>query len=122
MRFGNTLVHCYYKLSSDIYGGVPPTLYYIQTESQMFHLFVNNIFVHNTGLPYKTKSKHILATSVLKLSDAFLGIIGNKTSGKYKYRSHHPLHQNIVSIIFELNISDETFDKWKKEVIHGFND
>ena len=88
----------------------------------MFHLFVNNIFVHNTGLRYKTKSKHILAASVLKFSDAFLGIIGNKPSGKYKYCSHHPLHQNIVSILFELNISDETFDKWKKEVIHGFND
>ena len=63
----------------------------------------------------------MLAASVLLFYYAFIGIIGNEASGKYKDRSHHPFHQNIVSILFELNISDETFEKWKKEAIDGFN-
>ena len=53
MRCGKTLAHWFYKVSSDIYGGVTPTLDEIQTDSHMVHLFVGIIFVHNTGLHYK---------------------------------------------------------------------
>ena len=118
MRCGKTLAHWFYKVSSDIYGGVTPTLDDIWTESQTVHLFVDSIFFHNTGLHYKTKLKHILAASFLQFYDAFLGIIRSEPSGKYKYPSHHPFQQNIISIIFELNMSD----KRKKEVIDVFND
>ena len=78
----------------------------------MFHLFVDSIFVHNVGLQYKTKLNHILDTYVLQFYDAFLGIIRNEPYGKYKDCSHNPFHQNILSALFELNISDETFEKW----------
>ena len=53
MRCGKNLVHWFYKVSSDIYDGVPTTLDDIRTESQMVHLFVDSLFVHNTGLQYK---------------------------------------------------------------------
>ena len=88
----------------------------------MVHLFVNSLFVHNTGLWYKTKLKHILAAYVLWFYYSFIGIIGNEPSGKYKDRSHHPFYQKIVSILFELKISAKTFEKRKKDVIYGFND
>ena len=65
--------------------------------------------------------KHILATSVLIFHDAFPGIIVNKTSGKYKGPSNHPLNQRILSIPSEF-FSDQTFEKWKKEVIDSFNE
>ena len=87
----------------------------------MVHLFVDSLFVHNTGIQYKTKFNHILAASVLQFYDAFPGIIGNGPYGKYNDRSHNPFHHNIVSVVFELNISGETFDKCKKVVIDGFN-
>ena len=92
MRCGKNLSNLFYKVSSEIYGGVPPTLDDIQTESQMVHLFVNSIFVHRTGLRYRKKLKHILAASILQFYDAFIGIIGNEPSGKYKDISHHPFH------------------------------
>ena len=88
----------------------------------MVHFFVNIIFVQKNGLRYKTKLKHILAASVLRFYYVFLGIIVNEPYGRYKDHSHHPFNQNIVSILFELKISDETFEKWKKEAIDGFND
>ena len=53
MRCGKTLSHWFYKVSSEIYGGVPTTLDDIQTESQMVHLFVDSLFVHNTGFQLK---------------------------------------------------------------------
>ena len=89
MRCGKTLAHWFYKVSSDIYGGVTPTLDEIQTDSHMVHLFVGIIFVHNTGLHYK-KLKHILSAYVLRCYDAFLGIILKEPSGKYKDPSHQP--------------------------------
>ena len=77
MRYGKTLAHCFYKVSSEIYGGVTPILDDIQTESPMVHLIVGSIFVHNTVLQYKNKLKHILDESVLRFYDKFLGIIVN---------------------------------------------
>ena len=77
MKCGKTLSHWFYRVSNDIYSGVPPTLDDVWNESQMVHLFVDSIFVYNNGLCYKTKLNHILAASVLRLYDAFLGIIGN---------------------------------------------
>ena len=53
--------------------------------------------------------KHILIYSVLIAHKAFLGIIGNETSGKYKFPTHN-------------KISMDTFRKCKNEVIGGFND
>ena len=50
MRYGKTLAHCFYKVSNEIYGGIPPTLDYTRTESHMVHLFADSLFVHNTGL------------------------------------------------------------------------
>ena len=87
----------------------------------MVHLFVNSLIVYNTGIQYK-KLNHVLAASILRFYDAFLGIIGNEPSVKYKNPSHHNFHQKNVSIHFDLKLSDETFDKRKKEVIYGFND
>ena len=121
MICGKNLAHWFYKVYIDIYGGVPPTPDDIRTESQMVHLFLDSLFVHNTGIQYKTKFNHILAASVLQFYDAFPGIIGNGPYGKYNDRSHNPFHHNIVSVVFELNISGETFDKCKKGVIDGFN-
>ena len=117
MRCGKTISNQFYKAPSEIYGSVPPTLDDIQTESQTIHLFEDVLFVNNTGLWYKKKLKHILAASVFQFYDDFRGIILNEPSGKYKDRSHHPFHQNIVFILFEVSISNESFDKWKKEVI-----
>ena len=71
-----------FKVYKKIYGGVTSTLDDIQTESQMDHLFVDSIFVKNTGLRYKTKLNHILAASVLRFYDVFIGIIVNEPSGK----------------------------------------
>ena len=52
---------------------------------------------------------------------AFLGMIGNEPSGKYKDPTHHPFIHKSISVIAETQISMETFRKWKDEVIAGFN-
>ena len=80
------------------------------------------LFFSQHWSPVQNKSKNILDASVLQFYDEFLGIIGYEPSGKYKDCSHHNFHQNIISILFEQNISDETFEKRNKEVIDGFND
>ena len=49
------------------------------------------------------------------------GIIGNEQYGTYKDASHHPFHQKIVSNLSLTKVSDQTFEKWKKGVIGGFN-
>ena len=94
-RCGKTLSHLFFKVFNEVYGSVPPTLGYIQTESHMV-LFLNDIFVHNTGLRYKTRLKHVLAASVLIFYDAFIDIIENEPSGKYKNLSHHPFNQKML--------------------------
>ena len=50
MRFGKNPAQWFYKVSSDIYVSVNPTLDYIWTDSQMVHLFVDSLFVQNNGL------------------------------------------------------------------------
>ena len=106
-------------MSSEIYVGVTPTLYDIQTESEKIKLFVNSIFVHNTGIQHNTNLKRILAASVLRFHDEFLGIIRNEPSGKYKYPIHHPFQQKIICVLSETKVSDQTFKKHKKELIYG---
>ena len=53
--------------------------------------------------------------------DAFLGIIGNEPSVKYKDPTHHHFHPKIISVLAETQISIETIRKWQYEVIAGFN-
>ena len=77
---GNNLARWFYKVYSEIYGGVPPTLDYIRTESHMVNLFLGSIFVHNTGIHYKTKLNHILAAYALRFYDGFLDIIIHEPS------------------------------------------
>ena len=77
MRCGNTLSHWVFKISNDIYWGVPPTLENKQTEPDKVKLFVNYMFLHKTGILQNTKLKRIYATSVLLFHESFLGIIGN---------------------------------------------
>ena len=80
------------------------------------------LFVHRTQLTYKTKCKRIIAATVLRFHEAFLEIIGNEPSGKYKYPTHHPFHHKIISVLAETQISMETFRKWQDEVIGGYNE
>ena len=83
---------------------------------------MNSRFIHNTGIQHSTKLKRILAASVLIFHDAFLGIIVNEPSIKYNDTIHQTFNQTIISVPFEPKISDQTFEKFNKEVIDGFND
>ena len=56
------------------------------------------LFVHRTQLTHKTKFKRILAATVLRFHEAFIGIIGNELSGKYKDPNHHPFLHKIISL------------------------
>ena len=102
MRCGNTQAHWFYKVPSEIYCGFPPTFDDIQTQYNMVQVFVNSLFIHNTGLHYKKKLNNILSVYVLIFYDEFLGIIGNEPSGKHKDPSNYPFHEKTFSIIFEL--------------------
>ena len=121
MRCGNTIARWYFNMSSDIYSCVPPTIYYIQTESEKVQFFVNVFFFHKTGIQSSKKLKHIPAASVLKPHDAFIGIIKNEPSGKYKDPSHQYFHHKTIYVLSEIYISDQTFKKYKEEVTDGFN-
>ena len=63
----------------------------------------------------------IIAATVLRFHDAFLGIIGDESSDKYKDPTHHPFHHKIISILAETKISIETFHKWQGEFVASFN-
>ena len=65
MRCGNTLAHCFFKQSNDIYRGVSPTIDNIKTEPDLVNLFFDLLFVHRTQLTHKTNFKRILADTVL---------------------------------------------------------
>ena len=101
-------------MPSEIYSSVSPTLDDIRTYSEKVKLFVTSLLVHSTGIQHNPKLKHILAASVLRFHDAFLGIIGNESSGKYKDPINHHFHQIMLSTLSETKISDQNFDKWKK--------
>ena len=92
MRFGKTVAQWFFKQSNEIHGGVPPTLDNIKTEADLVTLFVDILFFHRTQLTHKTKCKYIIAVTVLRFHDAFLGILGYEPSGKYKYQTHQPFH------------------------------
>ena len=101
MRCGKTPAHWFLKMSSEIYGGLPTTLDDNLTDSDKATLFVNYIFVHNTGIQNNKRFKRILAAYILIFHDAFIGIIGNEPSSKYKNLIHHTFHQKILSILSE---------------------
>ena len=103
------LANWFYKVFSDIHGSFTQTLDDIWTEYEKVQLFVNSRFIHNTGIQHSTKLKRILAASVLIFHDAFLGIIVNEPSVKYKDTIHQTFHQTIISVPFESNIPNQTF-------------
>ena len=92
MRCEKTVAHWFFKQSNEIHGGVPPTLDNIKIEADFVNLFVNLLCVHITQLTHKTNFKCILATTVLRFRDAFLGMIRNERTSKYKYQTHDPFH------------------------------
>ena len=49
----------------------------MKTEPGMVNFFVDYLFVHRTQITHKTKFKHILAATIMRFHDAFIGIIGN---------------------------------------------
>ena len=57
----------------------------------------------------------------MEFHEAFLGMIGNEPSGKYKYPTHHPFIHKSISVLAETQISMDNFRKWKDEVIVSFN-
>ena len=114
MRCGTTIAHLFYEVSSDIYGGIPPTLDDIQNEYEKVKLFANSPFIHNTGIQNNKNLKLIVAASLLKFDDAFLDITKMKPSDKHKNHSHHPFCQKILSVLSETEFSDQTFMKWNK--------
>ena len=122
MICGKTISHWFFKQSNEIYGGTPPSLYNIKTEPELVNFFVDYLFVQRTHIPHKTKFKRIFDATVLILHDAFLGIIGNEPSGKYKDPTHHHFHHKIISVPADTYISIEIFHKWQNGVISGFNE
>ena len=81
----------------------------------------DSLFFHRTDITHKTNFKRILAATILIFHDAFLGIVANKASGKYKVPTHYPFHHKITPIIPETKMSMETFNRCQDEVIEGFN-
>ena len=116
-----TLAHWFFKKSNVIYGGLPPTFDNKQTAPDLVNLFAGSLFVYRTQLTYKTKFKRILDATVLIFNNAFLGIIGNEPSGKYKDTTHHTFYHKIISVIIKAQISIKNFRRWQDEVIAGFN-
>ena len=101
--------------------GVPLTLDNIKTEPDLVNFFVDFLFVYRTQLTHKTKLKRILAATVLRFHEAFLGMIENEPSGLYKDPTHHTFLQKIIFVFAETQVSMKTFRKWQDEVIAGFN-
>ena len=92
MILEKTVAHWFFKQSNEIHGGVSPTFDNIKTEANLVTLIVDILFVHRTQLTHKTKFMHIIAATVLRFYDAFLGIFGYEPSGKYKDQTHQPFH------------------------------
>ena len=101
-RYGKALDHQFYKASSDIYGSVNQTLDGIQTESDKVQLFVNSLFIIDTGIHHNKKLKRILSESGLRFHHAFICIIGNEPSGKYNNPSNHPSCQKYLPSLQKL--------------------
>ena len=93
MICGNNLAHWIFNISNGIYGGVPTTIDDIKRT--WFGEFVCQISVCPQNRNHKKQFKWILAASVLRFHEEFLGIIANGTPGKYKYPTHPLLHQKI---------------------------
>ena len=77
MIFVKTLSHWFFKVSNDIYGGVPPTLDGIKTEHEKVKLFLYSLSFNKTGIMHNTKLQRIIISYILIFHEAFLGIIGN---------------------------------------------
>ena len=77
MRCGKTLAHWFFNKSNDIYGGVPPILDNMKTEPDLVNLFVDSLFFHRTQHTNKKTFKRIVAATIMRFHDVFLGIIGN---------------------------------------------
>ena len=101
MRCGKTLSHWFFKQSNNIYGGVPLHLEDIKTEPDLVKNNFDLLFVHRTQITHKTKFNRMIAATVLKFHEAFLGIIGNEPSGKYKYPTHHHFLQKSFPFFHE---------------------
>ena len=79
----------------------------------MVKLFVDYMSVKKSGIMHNTKLKRILASSVLAFHKEFLGIIGNKPYGKYRYPTHHPFNKKLISVLSDNLISMVTFCHWQ---------
>ena len=56
----------------------------------------------------------------MRCHEAFLGIIGNEPSGKYKDQTQDHFFHKSISILAETKNLLKTFRKWQDEVIAGF--
>ena len=102
------------------HGGIPPTLDDIECDSDLMNKFVTMWIGSHKGLDLGIK--RYLVANMLRHWDETISLIQKEPRGVYsgeKYRRHIFIHK-VFELCNHLQITEETFISWVRDVRHGF--
>lgn len=112
------LAHWTMKFGNSYFGGYPPVLSDITTESEKVKVFMSLLFKNHADLD--TKVVELLTGSLLRFHGDFIELIQKEPNGKFKNVEDHPFVFLVNKACQEAGVSDQTFAAWQAEVRSGF--
>jgi hypothetical protein len=102
----------------EIYGGYPPEIRDISIECEKVRPFMNAVF--DGGHGFDICVQELSFAALFRFYDMFVEDIMKEPRKKYVDPAQHLYVAKVQRAMFLSNVSQETFDAWKKSVQEGF--
>jgi hypothetical protein len=106
--------------TSEIGGGVPPTLSSIQSSQELVNDFVLALFGDDIKQRWPESIRNMLIATLLRHYEDFIIIIEQHPKELYEDNSSHPMVHSVNKALRLAKVDHETLSFWCKEVHEGF--
>jgi hypothetical protein len=111
------------KIGDSVFGGMPPTLKDVTCEKEKLYLFSEMIFLHDRDRHWKESVRHLIVAALLRHYDDVLEKLRERPDINTVYGENlmgHAFVYKIRQYLQDLQVSDATFNMWKKQIREGF--
>jgi hypothetical protein len=103
---------------NNVIGGYPPEIKDIVVEYEKIHPFMMTLY--GGGHSVDTAVLEICFAAFLRFYDKFVEDVSKEPTGKFVIPSNHPYVASVQRAMMMSEVSEQTFDAWKKSVQQGF--
>lgn len=119
MQAGKAVSQWKAKIADTVVGGVPPSIFDITIERELFEKFMGYLFANDTEYVWRPGVRALLVGSLLRHYDELIDIL-EKHPDKDFVIDDHPFVARVKHALLLAGVSEAVFNEWKKQVAIGF--